>query len=1010
MGIASFYSKPIPQPMKKSPILLLVLLLPLCLQAQGKRIYVNPTATGGNNGTNWQNALVSLKLALIYAQPGDTVWAATGVYKPTTDNNRTRRFELKNRVCLYGGFAGTETNINQRDLAQNQSILSGDIGVPLDSTDNAFTILYMNNPDTGTVVDGIRFEFGIANDQSDSLGAYALIPGKCGGAVFIEANGGIGYPDFINCTFYRNYALYNGGAIYVYGDETGSVAPRFINCQFIENTAGYSGGAVNRYGGSKLERYPDLSNCRFTRNKASAIFGAFSWTDGPGTDSLQMEDCIFEQNSGNIFISLGNPAGLRCSFDRLQILDGKGGIEVYGFSTKWIDYIRVRNCLFSGNLGTAFSASSNTTLPVGKTNQLLIDQCHFEYSGGLSSSEALVFGFGFSSVKITNCDFLQNQSSSLLMFQATGKLLNIENCRIAYNNTARIRALSSPNVVVKLRNLLFERNLLTDNGTYFDGESGAFSIPFDIQNCTFVRNRVISSNQLQTKRNLLTFKNCAFWNNVNYDSHIFKQHTNGVDFQNCFFDTLNVATLPTNHHLLGQNIIGGDPLFINPVQNGGNYRLQGCSPLINSGSTLGWEPVPFDLDGNDRIQGQLIDIGAYETPAFKFSSGRLIVQPCVDSAQGNVQFFPENGCPPYQFAWQKGSESGTETNNLDPGLYQFTITDARGNTLYDTLTVPYLIKATANALPVICTNGQAGSVQAQAIFGNQPYTYLWNNGQLGSAISPIGPGVYSVTITDANGCSDSASAVVTLGGTLQLVPNIQNPECTGYDNGALSIRTEPPNPLVTYQWNNGSTNAALLGLSAGVYAVTATGAYGCTAILENLQLIDPDPITFQLGMQAASGPLNGDGTLWVENITGGTAPYYFEWNNGIKKDSLQGFLPGDYSVTVTDKNGCTAVADTILEFYVGTKGPAAQEINLDLYPNPAVSSAVLTITTEYPDAISAFLTDMNGQNSIQLLPNTTTATKISFEIPVLNLPAGVYMINIQSGYLNRHLPLCVLRK
>jgi hypothetical protein len=178
--------------MKKSPILLLAFMLPLCLQAQGKRIYVNPTATGGNNGNSWQNALVSLKLALIYAQPGDSVWVAAGVYKPTTDNDRTRRFELKSKVCLYGGFAGTETNLSQRDLAQNQSILSGDIGIPLDSTDNAFTILYMNNPDTGTVVDGIRFEFGIANNDDPNPNPYALVPGKCGGAVFVEANSGVG--------------------------------------------------------------------------------------------------------------------------------------------------------------------------------------------------------------------------------------------------------------------------------------------------------------------------------------------------------------------------------------------------------------------------------------------------------------------------------------------------------------------------------------------------------------------------------------------------------------------------------------------------------------------------------------------------------------------------------------------------------------------------------------------------------------------------------------------------
>ena len=128
-------------------------LLPWCATAQN-RIYVNATATGQNNGTTWSDAYNNLSTALQNAQSGDAVWVAQGTYFPTNTTDRTVSFQHKSGVKMYGGFTGTETTLDTRDWNAFPTILSGDIGVLGDSTDNSHTVVYMSYPDSTTVLDG----------------------------------------------------------------------------------------------------------------------------------------------------------------------------------------------------------------------------------------------------------------------------------------------------------------------------------------------------------------------------------------------------------------------------------------------------------------------------------------------------------------------------------------------------------------------------------------------------------------------------------------------------------------------------------------------------------------------------------------------------------------------------------------------------------------------------------------------------------------------------------------
>ncbi|MFM6519023.1 MAG: DUF1565 domain-containing protein, partial [Microcystis panniformis] len=131
--------------------------------AASRLIYVRSNAGGSNNGTSWTDAFTSLQDALAAARSGDTIWVAGGTYKPTITTDRTATFTLKNQVEIYGGFAGSETSLSQRDIVANPTILSGDIGTVNNAGDNVYHVLTANLTTNAAVLDGFTISGGNAN-------------------------------------------------------------------------------------------------------------------------------------------------------------------------------------------------------------------------------------------------------------------------------------------------------------------------------------------------------------------------------------------------------------------------------------------------------------------------------------------------------------------------------------------------------------------------------------------------------------------------------------------------------------------------------------------------------------------------------------------------------------------------------------------------------------------------------------------------------------------------------
>jgi hypothetical protein len=167
------------------------------VHAVGVIRYVKWNAGGANNGTSWANAYTSLQSALAAASSGDEIWVAAGTYKPATGIDRTSSFTLKNGVSIYGGFAGNESSRDQRDPAVHVTILSGDIGLLNNNSDNSYHVLVGGGTNGTAILDGFTVRAGNANSDTNDAG---------GGMYNVSSS-----PTLTNVTFSGNRAKSGGG-------------------------------------------------------------------------------------------------------------------------------------------------------------------------------------------------------------------------------------------------------------------------------------------------------------------------------------------------------------------------------------------------------------------------------------------------------------------------------------------------------------------------------------------------------------------------------------------------------------------------------------------------------------------------------------------------------------------------------------------------------------------------------------------------------------------------------
>lgn len=286
---------------------------------------------------------------------------------------------------------------------------------------------------------------------------------------------------------------------------------------------------------------------------------------------------------------------------------------------------------------------------------------------------------------------------------------------------------------------------------------------------------------------------------------------------------------------------------------------------------------------------------------------------CNGANDGSLLALATNGTAPYSYAWSNGVNIALNAN-LTAGVYGLTATDfygCVGSTSY-TVTEPSLLAATIDYTDVTCNGALNGGIVVNTTGGVQPYSYTWgpsNSVNSTGVLSNLSGGAYTVTVTDDNGCTWTGSTTIfeptplTMNTLTLSSYNGYGISCPGGTNGYVSVEGVGGNGNYTYNWNNGSTSAALNNLGAGNYTVTISDSKGCT-ITHSYTLSAPlfMATSTQATMVSCNGGSNGAVNL---NVLGGVSPYNFAWSSGQSTEDLSGIAAGIYVVTITDNNGCS---------------------------------------------------------------------------------------------------------
>ncbi|AMM50354.1 hypothetical protein TH61_03010 [Rufibacter sp. DG15C] len=348
-----------------------------------------------------------------------------------------------------------------------------------------------------------------------------------------------------------------------------------------------------------------------------------------------------------------------------------------------------------------------------------------------------------------------------------------------------------------------------------------------------------------------------------------------------------------------------------------------------SNVTGGSEPYTYSLNGaafQTSAQFQNLAVGSY-TVTIKDATGCVLTKNQSITSTGGIQTYVvsntnatcgntngkisisqvQGGQSPYSYSINGTTfQTGAEFTGLAEGTYQVTVKDAKGCLLVQSTTVASttsITKASVTAEPAGCgqTIGKVTVTQVEG--GTAPYTYSLTGTTFTSnaTMTGVAPGNYQLTVKDAKGCTFSTPVTVTqVGAQLASVKNVL---CLGDANGSISFSTQGAKGQAEFSINNGQSfqkDSVFNGLAVGTYQLVARFGGTCTISVGKADVKAPTAIKATVKAITANSAA-------VTAISGGTAPYTYKLNNSqFAKDSVfTNLSPGNYTLTVKDKNGCT---------------------------------------------------------------------------------------------------------
>jgi len=287
---------------------------------------------------------------------------------------------------------------------------------------------------------------------------------------------------------------------------------------------------------------------------------------------------------------------------------------------------------------------------------------------------------------------------------------------------------------------------------------------------------------------------------------------------------------------------------------------------------------------------------------------------CNGLSDGTATITPAGGTKPYKYTWSNGSTDSTATG-LFPGTHYVTVADANNCSAVDSvkITEPNLLTGVISIdTTVSCFGAKDATIHISASGGTEPYTYQWKSLGTDSLESNLSSGKYIVTVTDNNLCVYEDSISVTDPAPLTIKNIKSTPTACAAATGTAKVSVSGGTQPYTYIWSNTATTDSISNLIVDLYSVTVSDTNNCTidTIVEvidtstfDITIIAPDTSVYCKGANSGSA---------VVLTKGGTEPFTYIWSDGSSNDTINNLFAGKYTVSVSDKNSCSRVANVII--------------------------------------------------------------------------------------------------
>ncbi|MBW3544951.1 MAG: SprB repeat-containing protein, partial [Bacteroidetes bacterium] len=282
-------------------------------------------------------------------------------------------------------------------------------------------------------------------------------------------------------------------------------------------------------------------------------------------------------------------------------------------------------------------------------------------------------------------------------------------------------------------------------------------------------------------------------------------------------------------------------------------------------------------------------------------------------SEGSINLSVEGGTGTYTYLWSN-SETTEDISGLRAGDYEVTVTDAKGCSATAAVTIgqPAGISSLSAIISNISCSGLTdGSINLTVEGGLAPYSFAWDNGATTEDLTGLAEGTYQVVVTDAANCQASETFTISEPALLDVKGTVTHLSCAGDNNGAIDITVSGGTGAYTFEWSNGATTEDLENLAAGDYTILIRDGNGCT-FSASYTINEPSALSTTTAVTHISSCTGNDGAVDL-TVSGGTAPYAYEWSNGVTDQDLTALAAGTYTVIITDVSGCTATASATVE-------------------------------------------------------------------------------------------------